>query len=208
MEYCTTEKHTKKIQGLLLLKDKIRSLITLTKKSRTKQKLRWKMEKTKIKQDQLIDDLHNKVVSDLTQNYQSILLPEFKISEMIQKNKLGKMTKRMLMSFKYYKFQNRLKEKCIENARTLYIVDESFTSKTCGRCGHLNTKLGCSKVFKCPKCNLEIDRDVNGARNILLKNLKVLKIQERATSPLKTSKQLEVNKIKVKPIIVRKSKQL
>lgn len=52
----------------------------------------------------------------------------------------------------------------------LYIVDESYTSKTCGRCGNLNNKLGGNKIYKCTNCNLVIDRDINGARNILLKH--------------------------------------
>jgi transposase len=43
--------------------------------------------------------------------------------------------------------------------------------KTCGRCGHIHEKLGGNKRFKCPACGLEIDRDANGARNILLRYL-------------------------------------
>jgi len=50
-------------------------------------------------------------------------------------------------------------------------VNESYTSKTCGRCGNINKELGSSKSYKCSKCHLEIDRDVNGARNIYLKNI-------------------------------------
>ena len=72
------------------------------------------MERNKVKQDHLIEDLHFKTCSDLTKNNQSILLPEFKTLEMITQRKSGRMTKRFLMSFKYYKFKNRLKEKCIE----------------------------------------------------------------------------------------------
>jgi len=51
------------------------------------------------------------------------------------------------------------------------IVDESYTSKTCTKCGEQNKNLGSSKHFKCSKCGLEIDRDINGARNIYLKTI-------------------------------------
>lgn len=50
---------------------------------------------------------------------------------------------------------------------------EEYTSKTCTRCGRINHNLGSNKVFTCASCKLIIDRDINGARNILLKNLGV-----------------------------------
>ena len=47
---------------------------------------------------------------------------------------------------------------------------EEYTSKTCGCCGKINHKLGGSKVFRCEEFQVVMDRDGNGARNILLKN--------------------------------------
>ena len=47
-----------------------------------------------------------------------------------------------------------------------------ITSKTCSCCGKLNYNLGSSEVFVCKECEMRIDRDVNGARNILIKNIK------------------------------------
>ena len=49
-------------------------------------------------------------------------------------------------------------------------VYESYTSCTCGVCGEIN-KMGGSEIYLCQSCGLEIDRDVTGARNILIKNL-------------------------------------
>jgi transposase len=51
------------------------------------------------------------------------------------------------------------------------IVDEAFTSKTCGRCGKLHQQLGGQKVFACSRCPYRVDRDLNGARNIYLRYL-------------------------------------
>jgi len=48
------------------------------------------------------------------------------------------------------------------------LCNESYTSKTCGNCGHVHYKLGGNRIFKCPHCEIQISRDVNGARNILL----------------------------------------
>ena len=101
--------------------------------------------------------------------YNNILLPDFRISGMVKK-KLPKRVKRLLYIYSYFKFKERLTYKCNSHGVNLIIVDESYTSKTCGRCGTLNEELGSKKVFQCPVCNLKIDRDINGARNILIKN--------------------------------------
>ena len=47
----------------------------------------------------------------------------------------------------------------------------AHTSKTCGKCGNLHANLGSNKCFKCPKCEMKMDRDINAARNIMLKYL-------------------------------------
>ena len=45
-----------------------------------------------------------------------------------------------------------------------------FVSQTCGNweCGKIHTKLGASKVFKCPACGHEEDRDAGAARKIYI----------------------------------------
>ena len=50
-------------------------------------------------------------------------------------------------------------------------VGEVVVSKTCGRCGSIHSRLGGSKVFVCPQCSLECDRDLHAARNVLLRFL-------------------------------------
>ena len=45
-----------------------------------------------------------------------------------------------------------------------------FVSQTCGNweCGKIHTKLGASKVFKCPACGHEEDRDAGAARKVYI----------------------------------------
>ena len=66
--------------------------------------------------------------------------------------------------------KEKLTFKAKEHNAVLHIVDEDYTSQTCGNCGEL-TKTR-SKTFECSTCKTIIDRDFNGARNILLKNYK------------------------------------
>ena len=53
----------------------------------------------------------------------------------------------------------------------VYVVDESFTTKTCSKCGELNMDLTTEKEYKCIGCKQLVYRDSNAAKNILLKGL-------------------------------------
>ena len=77
----------------------------------------------------------------------------------------------MAHSFGYFKFRERLENKCKLLGKRLVIVNEYYTSKSCCSCGIINHNLGSNKVLKCLNCDLEIDRDINGSINILLKGL-------------------------------------
>jgi transposase len=52
----------------------------------------------------------------------------------------------------------------------LHITEEAYTSKVCCKCGSLDTKCS-NRTISCKNCNNTINRDINGAVNILFKNL-------------------------------------
>ncbi len=52
------------------------------------------------------------------------------------------------------------------------VITEEYTSKTCTGCGKINKSLGGKEEFKCGKCGIEIDRDLNASRNICIMNIK------------------------------------
>ena len=89
---------------------------------------------------------------------------------MLKSKKLSRKTKRLMCMFSFYSFKEKLKWKCDTYRKKLVIVDESYTSCTCGMCGKINNT-GSNEVFHCVYCGVELDRDVQGSRNILLKNI-------------------------------------
>ena len=117
-----------------------------------------------------VANLHNQTGSFLTKHYDTILLPEFGTSVMQQGKELRSSTKRNMWTLSHYKFQEKLKELCSRTGATLYIVQEYFTTKTCGQCGILQN-VGSSEVYRCSQCSYCMDRDIHGARNILLKHI-------------------------------------
>ena len=117
-----------------------------------------------------VDDLHWKTIEFLIRNYDVILLPDFRIQQMVRGHKLARITKRHMYMFSFHKFRLRLQWKCSVYNKELRIVDESYTSKTCTWCGVLNDTKG-KEQLKCQDCAVEIDRDMAGARNIFIKNV-------------------------------------
>ena len=117
----------------------------------------------------LIDEMHYKTVNYITTNYQTVIIPPFESQDMVGKNR-NRRVNRSLLELKHYMFRSRLVSKCKLRGCSMIVNTEEFTSKTCGRCGTIND-VGSKDIFTCSKCNLVIDRDVNGARNIYIKTV-------------------------------------
>jgi transposase len=115
-----------------------------------------------------VKEVHYKTANYLCSKYQKIYLGKLSTQSIVQCN-MSSFEKNYTHALSHFKFSMILLNKCIERNKTLHLVDESYTSKTCGNCGYLND-VGFSRVYNCLNCNLTIDRDFNGARNILIKN--------------------------------------
>lgn len=99
------------------------------------------------------------------------MIPEFAATEMSKwhKRKLTRKTVRAMLSLGHSQFRTKLVQFAKLYGSHVIFVNEAYTSKTCTKCGHIHEKLGGSKVFKCPACGTTISRDINGARNIMLR---------------------------------------
>ena len=137
----------------------------------------------------LVDELHKKLSTFLVRNYSTVLLPTFETSQMVGRaaRKIDSKTVRSMLTWSHYRFKQRLLNKTREyTGCKVIIVDESYTSKTCGQCGRLHESLGSNKIFRCPSCRVVMDRDLNAARNILLKNSSQVNLCHLALGPSPT----------------------
>jgi putative transposase len=157
--------------------DKLMSRIWLHKGGQFK-RLRYCLRKSatqiRIQIKNLVNELHKKAAKYLVTKYKIIFLPTFETQQMVKKGKrkLATKTARTLVTLSHYRFKQMLKHQASKSGCIVVDVTEEYTSKTCSKCGHIHTKLGGSKKFKCPECGHTLDRDVNGAFNILLKALR------------------------------------
>jgi len=87
-----------------------------------------------------------------------------------KKKRLNKKDKFVLNMLSHYRFRQHLTHKASEYGCKIKVVTEEYTSQTCTNCGHKSTNYD-YREKKCEKCNYKIDRDLNGSRNILLKNI-------------------------------------
>ena len=155
----TIKKNINRIEKVKLLKDK-KWYKTYVNRLREKLKNR-------------IADLHWKTASFLCKNFNTILVGNMSTKGIVKKSlNLHSSTKRMTYALSHFLFKQRLSSKADEYNCIFKEVDESYTSKTCGKCGEINENLGSSKKFECPQhmCLYKMDRDIHGARNIYIKN--------------------------------------
>lgn len=110
----------------------------------------------KIKENGIKENKSNKEIKNQINKYRKV-------------KRLNARVKFVLNQLSHYKFRQHLLSKAEEYGCKVRIVTEEYTSKCCGKCGKLSNKYN-NREKECPYCNTKINRDINGSRNILLKN--------------------------------------
>jgi putative transposase len=130
-----------------------------------------KIDRLKSKKDDILLDLHNRLAYDLVQNYDVIFLPSFETQKMSKKQgrRIRRRTTREMLSLGHFDFKLRIKWYAQKYGKHVVDCNESYTSKTRSWSGEIDNNLGGRKIIK--DDNFIVDRDVNGARGILLKQL-------------------------------------
>ena len=141
---------------------------------KSKAKIKKYYNRLTLRIQHMIKELHYKSANYLCSNYSKILLGKLSIQNITSKD--GKLcTNEKLFSYaiSHDKFRTILKQVALKYGSTVHIVCEGNTSKTCGACG-LVKEIKNKRTYKCENCKAVIDRDVNGARNILIKHQKLI----------------------------------
>jgi putative transposase len=113
-------------------------------------------------------DFHFKLAKQLCETYDVMFFEDLDIQAMSKKH--GK----KISDLGFSQFMNILKHKSLEYGKTIYNIDKWFAStKTCSTCGYKNNKLTeRDRVWTCPQCFTEHNRDTNAAQNIISKGMK------------------------------------
>ena len=157
--------------------------------SKRRRNMRRAAERMTVRIQNLINELHHKTARYLVDNFDVILLPDFKTSGMVTRGqrRIRSKTVRNLLSFAHHRFRNFLKHKASENGRTVLIVNEADTSKTVSWTGEINHKLGGRRTVTSSD-GRRMDRDHNGARGIFLRALGDTPLPETARLRVRCNK--------------------
>jgi hypothetical protein len=146
---------------------------------RVRRRLEDRLEKLRRRLTCLVDELHRRVAKDLCARFDTILIPVFETGKMARwdqenggRRKLLPKTVRAMLGWAHYRFREKLKHKALMMGKEVVVVDESYTTKGCSRCGEI-TEIGGAKVFRCgnASCGLCAPRDPKSARDILAKHV-------------------------------------
>jgi len=124
------------------------------------------------KKQNLINDLHKRVAYDLVTCYDLILLPSFETKKMTKKSTetrkrfIRRKTVRSMLALSHYKFKLMLNWMAKKYGKCVIDANESYTSKTRWD-GSIDNNLKGEKSISFQ--NKTIDRDIHGARNILIR---------------------------------------
>jgi len=169
-------------------------------KSKTRGKIKNKINRAYCKIKNIVKEMHNQTCNFLCKKFDTILIPEFKTQGMVRRDgkkkikatvsamktndaaksqfreyskkvRLTGRVKFVLNMQSHYKFRQQLLAKAEEYGCRVEVVGEEYTSQCCTFCGFLSSTYS-NRIKHCDKCASTINRDLNGARNILLKNYK------------------------------------
>ena len=165
-----TVQHADKLQSKIYKKNENE---TFQLNHRKRYNMRKAFRKMKMKITNWIRDFHHKVAKHIVQHNDLILLPRFETQQMIRKGKrkIHSKTVRQMVTWSHFKFQQRLIHKAKKYDKIVELCEEHYTSKCCSNCGNIKWNLKGQKVYYCRECKSRFGRDINGAKNILLKYL-------------------------------------
>jgi len=157
-----------------------RKLSVQEKGSRARRKARRVVSRIHERINWRRDNFAHQKSRKLVNQFNTIALEDLSINNMM-KNKSHGLNK-SIGDAAWRMFLELLDCKAEEAGKRAIKVNPAYTSQTCSRCGTRHKLNLSDRIFHCPVCNLELNRDVNAAVNILGLGLQSIGLGHR--SPL------------------------
>ncbi|NMC34026.1 MAG: IS200/IS605 family element transposase accessory protein TnpB, partial [Veillonellaceae bacterium] len=114
------------------------------------------------------DEFLHQVSRTLVDSADLIVFENLNISGMLKNHHLAK----HIQDHAWGKLIQFTQSKAAKAGKMVELVDARYTSQKCSQCGIMVPKTLADRVHHCPKCGLEMDRDVNASLNILTLGLR------------------------------------
>ena len=141
------------------------------KGSSNREKSRLRLAKQHKKVANQRKDFINQVASSIAKNNDLVAVEDLNIKGMVKNNSLAK----SIHDIGWGMFLTALEWQCFKRGKHFVKISRWFpSSKTCSSCGGYKDDLVLNdRVYVCPDCGFEIDRDLNASFNILQEGLRI-----------------------------------
>jgi putative transposase len=141
-----------------------RSLCRKKKGSKNREKAKRKIAMLHYRISCIRKDSLHQLTTELSREFSVIVIEDLNVKGMMSNGKLAK----SIGDMGFYEFKRQLEYKSITSGSKIIKADKWFPStKKCSRCGEINHEITLAdRTYLCPKCKLEIDRDLNAAKNL------------------------------------------
>ncbi len=149
---------------------RIRGLYNHIRRKLQEKKLLKRVKETSVKERRKVNQQLHIIVNQIIQYAKQFTKPLIVMENLkgIRNNfKKSKKLNKRFHNLPFRKLQTYIEYKAnLEGIEVKYLTKKETknTSKTCHRCGYVARIKG--RIFKCPKCGMEYDRDLNAAINI------------------------------------------
>ena len=146
------------------LQRQIASMEDGPKRRKKQRRLSVLHERIRRRRDGYLDEVADRMVS----GHSAVILEDLGLRRMIERDDSPAPRRKLFTEAALGTLVRKVEAKAERACITVVKVDPAYTTRRCSCCGHVGEKMPLSlRVFSCPRCGLEMDRDHNAALNIL-----------------------------------------
>jgi len=151
-------------KNMKALKRLQRGLSRKVKGSNNRKKQQMKVARKHYRISSIRKNAIHQATTEIVKKYDKIVIETLKPLNMAKNHKLAQ----AVNDVSFGEIARQLTYKCLWKGKELVKADQWFaSSKICNECGNKKDKLSLSeRTYKCENCGLEIDRDLNAAKNL------------------------------------------